>query len=102
MKNAPAGAEARAAERAVGCMLPRGSTSALSENLRLAASGDVETRGRMVAALRTASIRDDRHRRPLDHERAWRRYYALRAAERHLAAVSWYRDRLENRTAHHA
>jgi hypothetical protein len=96
MKNAPAGTEAYAAEQAVRGIVARGGAAAtLTENLR-AASGDAETRGRMLAALRTATLRDDRYRRPLDYTRSWRRYYADRAAERALAATSWYRQLLDN------
>ncbi len=101
MKSAPAVTEAKAAEQAVGGIVARGSTSALAENLR-AASEDVETRRRMLAALKTATLRDDRYRRPLDYTRSWRRYYADRAAERALISINAYARRLENRRAHHA
>jgi hypothetical protein len=106
MKNAPAVTEA-SSRAAVGCMVARGGAAALTDNLRRAASGDAGSQHLMSAALRTATLRDDRYRRPLlDYTRSWRRYYALRAAERALSAVSWYTNRLEERTAggtmHHA
>ncbi len=97
MKDAPARTEAKAAEQAVGVMVSRG-TPALTETLR-AASGDADTRRRMSAALKTATLRDDRYRRPLGYTRSWRRFYADRAAERALSAVSWYRQLLQERQA---
>ncbi len=107
MKNAPAVITEASSRAAVGGIVARGGAAAtLTDNLRRAASGDAGSQHLMSAALRTATLRDDRYRRPLDYARSWRRYYADRAAERALSAVSWYTNRLEERTAgrrvHHA
>jgi sRNA-binding protein len=45
---------------------------------------------RMNEAMQRATLRDARHHRPLDLERAQARYEALRAAERALVAVNEY------------
>jgi hypothetical protein len=73
-----------------------------AENLERAATGEPDAKHRMGAALKSATLRGSHYRKPFDAERAWRRYYAYRAAERALTAVLRYRDRLESPTVQRA
>jgi hypothetical protein len=77
----------------------RNGTSGLTENLRRAASGDTDAQNRIGSAFQTATLSDRRHRKPFDLEPSRQRYYADRASERALIALSWYRQRLEEREA---
>jgi hypothetical protein len=74
-------------------------TSGFDENLRRAASGGVDAKNRMGSALRTATLSDRRHCKPFDLELSWQRYYADRASERALTALSWCRQHYEEREA---
>lgn len=66
-------------------------------NLEHAAAGDPDAAQRMRGALQRSALRDDRLDRIPDSRSAQRRHEALRAAERALIAVAWYRQRFEER-----